>query len=179
MIYCFLANGFEESEALSTVDVIRRAKLELKLVSINETYVTSSHNVTVKADITIDQISDYEDIDAIILPGGMPGTLNLQNSEKLRDIILYCNENNKLICAICAAPMILGNLGLLKNKDATCFPGFEKELKDANVKTDKVVKDGNIITAKGAGVSFLFGYEIVAALLSQEEADDIKSAMQY
>lgn len=180
MIYCFLANGFEETEALATVDVLRRAKLEVKLVSIDKEIVTSSRKVSVISDMLIDDICDYSDIDAIILPGGMPGTTNLEACEKLKEIVLYCNDNNKVVSAICAAPMILGHLGLLSGKEATCYPGFEKDLQGAILRTEnKAVCDGNIITGKGAGASFEFGFAIVSKLLSQEVADEVRSSMQY
>lgn len=180
MIYLFLADGFEITEALAPVDILRRAKLEIKTVSIKDTLeVTSSCKVQVRADMLLSDISDISDIDCIILPGGMPGTLNLKACKKLEDILVYQYENNKLLCAICAAPSIFGELGFLKGKDATCYPGFEDSMYFANVLSDKVVKSDNIITAKGAGASLEFGYKIVETLISKEKADEIFSSMQY
>lgn len=161
MLYLMLAEGFEETEAIATLDVIRRAGIKIQTVGIGEDYfVTGSHNLCVKVDITIDKI-EKEIMDGIIIPGGMPGTLNLQKSEKVTELIKYCNENKKLIAAICAAPMILGELGILKDRNVTCFPGYDDSLDGANVSDDYIVADGNIITARGAGVSIRFGGAIV------------------
>ena len=131
MFYVFLAEGFEETEALAPVDVMRRAKLDVKTVGVTGECVTSSHGVPVKADITIDNI-DLDDVQGVVLPGGMPGTLNLEANEKVLEAVKYSCENGKIVAAICAAPSILGHLGILDGKKATCFPGFEKELKGAD-----------------------------------------------
>ena len=125
MFYVFLAEGFEETEALAPVDVMRRAKLDVKTVGVTGECVTSSHGVPVKADITIDNI-DLDDVQGVVLPGGMPGTLNLEANEKVIEAVKYSCENGKIVAAICAAPSILGHLGILDGKKATCFPGFEK-----------------------------------------------------
>ena len=130
MFYVFLAEGFEETEALAPVDVMRRAKLDVKTVGVTGECVTSSHGVPVKADITIDNI-DLDDVQGVVLPGGMPGTLNLEANEKVLETVKYSCENGKIVAAICAAPSILGHLGILDGKKTTCFPGFEKELKGA------------------------------------------------
>ena len=134
MFYVFLAEGFEETEALAPVDVMRRAKLDVKTVGVTGECVTSSHGVPVKADITIDNI-DLDDDQGVVLPGGMPGTLNLEANEKVLEAVKYSCENGKIVAAICAAPSILGHLGILDGKKATCFPGFENELTGA-VETD-------------------------------------------
>lgn len=160
MIYILLADGFEEVEALASCDIIRRAEIKVKLASIGEEYVTGSHNITVKSDMLADEI-DLETVDGIILPGGMPGTLNLQKNATVLKLIDYCVKNEKVIGAICAAPMILGDLGLLNGKKATCFPGFEENLTGAEPCDDFVVSDGNIITGRGAGASLMFGAAIV------------------
>lgn len=177
MIYVFLADGFEETEALAPVDMMRRAKLDVQTVGVTDKIVTSSHKVSVVSDITIDEITK-ENLQAVVLPGGMPGTLNLKENQKVLNIVKYAYENNLIIGAICAAPSILGYLGILNGKKATCFPGFEDELKGAEVKTDGVVKDNNIITAKGAGISVDFGLELVKALKDEETSKSIKSAIQ-
>ena len=122
---------------------------------------------------------DFAEAEAIILPGGMPGTINLRNCERLRELIASENEKGTLICAICAAPSVLGNMGLLKGKNATCFPGFEEELAGAVLSPDFVVKDGNIITAKGAGVAFEFGFEILSLLKDSDTSKALKSQMQF
>ena len=157
MFYVFLAEGFEETEALAPVDVMRRAKLDVKTVGVTGECVTSSHGVPVKADITIDSI-DLDGVQGVVLPGGMPGTLNLEANEKVLEAVKYSCENGKIVAAICAAPSILGHLGILDGKKATCFPGFEKELKGADYTGTHTVTDGNIITAKGAGCAIEFGH---------------------
>ncbi len=160
MIYILLADGFEEVEALGTCDMIRRGELDVRLASIGEEYVKGSHGITVKSDMKATEI-DLSTVDAIIMPGGMPGTLNLLKNERANELIRHCHKEGKLIGAICAAPMILGDLGLLEGKRATCFPGYEDHLTGATIDGDVVVKDENIITAKGAGASLLFGAAIV------------------
>lgn len=161
MLYLMLAEGFEETEAIAVLDVIRRADLKIRTVGVTDDYfVTGSHGLCVKVDIPISK-TDKNNIDGIILPGGMPGTLNLQKNEKVVELIKHCNSENKLIAAICAAPMILGELGILKGRNVTCFPGYEDSLDGANVSDDYTVIDKNIITARGAGVSMRFGAAIV------------------
>jgi len=162
MIYMFLAEGFEETEAIGTLDIIKRAGIEIKTVSISETEnkVTGSHGISVIADIKKNE-AELSDIDGVILPGGMPGTLNLKADETVQKFISYCYENKKMLAAICAAPMIYGEAGFLKGKKATCYPGFEKYLEGAEHTDDAVTVCDNFITGKGAGVSMLFGSEIV------------------
>lgn len=125
MFYVFLAEGFEETEALAPVDVMRRAKLDVKTVGVTGECVTSSHGVPVKADITIDNI-DLDDVQGVVLPGGMPGTLNLEANEKVLEAVKYSCENGKIVAAICAAPSILGHLGILDSKKATCFRALKR-----------------------------------------------------
>ena len=175
--YVFLAEGFEETEALAPVDVMRRAKLDVKTVGVTGECVTSSHGVPVKADITIDNI-DLDDVQGVVLPGGMPGTLNLEANEKVLEAVKYSCENGKIVAAICAAPSILGHLGILDGKKATCFPGFEKELKGADYTGTHTVTDGNIITAKGAGCAIEFGHAIVSLAVSKDAADKVIGDMQ-
>lgn len=177
MYYVFLAEGFEETEAIAPVDVMRRAKLDVKTVGVTGEFVTSSHLVTVKADITPAEIN-YDEIEGVILPGGMPGTINLEESEAVINAVKYAYENNKLVGAICAAPSILGHLGYLDGKNATCFPGFESELKGASYTANHTETDGNIITAKGAGCAVEFGHAIVSYAVSKEKADEVTEAMQ-
>ena len=178
MIYCFLADGFEEVEALSPVDMLIRAEKEVKLVGVGSQYITGSHNITVKADITDDEITLDGSLEAVILPGGMPGTLNLENNTNVQKAIDYCAENGIYLCAICAAPSILGHLGILDGKKATCFPGFEKELKGADYTGTHTVTDGNVITAKGAGCAIEFGHAIVFLAVSKDAADKVIGDMQ-
>ena len=178
MVYLFLAEGFEEIEALTPVDILRRGKVNLKTVGVTGKNVTGSHGITVTADMTIDELDDLSDAQAVILPGGMPGTLNLEADKRVISAIKYCVENNRFVAAICAAPSILGHLGVLDGKRATAFPGFEKDLIGAEFYNDFVAHDGNIITAKGMGVSVEFGLEILAAIKDTETANNVRSAIQ-
>ncbi len=159
MLYLFLADGFEETEAIAPLDVIRRAEVSIKTVAVGENPVTGAHGIAVQADMNLDEIC-MEDMDGMILPGGMPGTLNLQKNAMVTACLKHCTENGKLIAAICAAPMVLGEMGLLNGKKAVCFPGFEEHLEGAILKDEGVVIDENIITAKGAGTALEFGAAI-------------------
>lgn len=178
MIYVFLANGFEECEALAPIDILRRAGFQLKTVGVNSKTVVGSHNIPVICDITTDDVT-FEDLEAVILPGGMPGTINLENDKTVQAAIDYASKNGLLISAICAAPSILGHKGLLNNKNATCFPGFEKDLLGAEYIDTAVVRDGNIITAKGAGVAFQFSFELLSYLKNEKTANDLKIQMMF
>ena len=177
MIYVFLAEGFEEIEALATVDILRRAGMDVKTVSVTGKFeVTGSHGITVTADVS--EIS-LADIEAVVLPGGMPGTLNLKASDMVQNAIKYAFDNNKLMCAICAAPLVFGNAGFLKGKKAACYPGFEKELIDAEVVYDPVAANGNIITSRGAGTAHLFAFEILKYFGKEKEAAELYKGMIY
>ena len=177
MIYVFLAEGFEEIEALATVDILRRAGMNVKTVSVNgKPEVTGAHAITVSADVTEITLADME---AVILPGGMPGTLNLKASDMVQNTIKYAFDNNKLMCAICAAPLVFGNAGFLKGKKAACYPGFETELIGADVAYDPVVTDGNIITSRGAGTAHLFAFEILKYFGKEKEAAELYKGMIY
>jgi len=157
----FLAEGFETCEALITVDMFRRASLTITTCSItNSTKVKSAHNVVIETDTIIDNINP-NDYQCLILPGGMPGTLNLKANKTLASIINKFNKENKLICAVCAAPTILGALGILENKNATCYPGYEKECLNAKMVNQPTVKDGNIITGKSMGTTIEFAANII------------------
>ena len=177
MFYVFLADGFEETEALATLDVMRRAKLDVKTVGVTGELVTSSHNVTVKSDISLNDVS-YDGIEGVVLPGGMPGTLNLEKSQDVINCVKYCYENGKIVSAICAAPSILGHLGYLQGRKATCFPGFEAELDCREYTASHVETDGLVITSKGAGCAIEFGHAIVSLALSKDVADRIIGEMQ-
>ena len=178
MIYVFLANGFEEIEALAVVDVLRRAELDVLTVGVGEDFVIGSHQIPVACDISEKTLVLDEKVEAIVLPGGMPGTLNLEKSPVVQKAIDWAIVNDKLVCAICAAPSILGHKGLLEGKNATCFPGFEEELFGANVSKEFVVKDGNIITAKGMGSAIEFGLQIAQILTNPLEVKKIRASLQ-
>lgn len=168
------ANGLEECEGLVVYDLLYRAEIEVKLVGL-EKEVLSSHKVSFKTDMTIDEF-DYKNYDCVVLPGGIPGTPNLEANSKVQEIIDYYVTNNKLIAAICAAPSILIHKGLLKDEKFICYPGFENGLKPANV---KAIKDGNFITGKGLGAAFEFSYEIIKTLTDEKTAKDTLAKIQY
>lgn len=175
----FCANGFEECEALIVVDMLRRASIEIETISMNETNeVISSHNVKIITDEIFDE-TNLREYDVLILPGGMPGTTALKENTKLQNALIKHDGQAKLICAICAAPSILGQLGLLKGKRATCYPGYEKFCLDAIMVPDKVVKDDNIITAKGLGAAFEFASIIIETITDKDTAVSIIEQIQY
>lgn len=178
MVYCFLATGFEEIEALATVDILRRAGIEVLTVGVGEDVVIGAHEIPVLADIREGGVKLNSSLDAVILPGGMPGTLNLEKSNKVQKAIDFAVEEGKYVCAICAAPSILGHKGLLIGKEATAFPGFEKDLEGAEISNAYVCSDGKFITARGAGVAVDFGLEIVAKLVSKEKSIELKRTIQ-
>lgn len=177
MIYMFLADGFEEVEALCPLDVLRRAGLEVTTVGIGKDTITGSHGITVQADIP-DVLYRDSSPDMIILPGGMPGSTNLDESKTVDAALRAGARKGAFLCAICAAPMVLGKRGYLEGKRAICYPGFEEYLKGAEVNGgDTVVRDGNIITAKGMGVALDFGLELVRALKDDGTAEKIKASV--
>lgn len=178
MFYIFLADGFEEVEAVATLDVIRRAGIEIESVGVGSDTVIGSHNMKFVCDKTDADIGISDSLCGIILPGGMPGTTNLMNSPVVNKFIDYCYNNKLLLCAICAAPMILGRKGMLNGCKAICFPGFEDELTGAEISDKLVCRDGNIITAKGMGSAVNFGLEIVAAVKDKDFADSLKNTLQ-
>ena len=179
MIYVFLANGFEEIEALAPVDFLLRAGVNVKTVGVSGKFCRGAHGINVEADILLEDVVLDENVQGIILPGGMPGAENLNNSEDVQKAIDYCAENGKIIGAICAAPFILGRKGLLNGKNATCFPGFEDELEGASLVESGVIIDGNIVTAKGAGVAWEFGAAICSIITGEEKALHILRGIQW
>jgi 4-methyl-5(b-hydroxyethyl)-thiazole monophosphate biosynthesis len=172
-----LAEGFEEIEAISIIDVLRRADFSVQTVSIGESLeVRGAHDIVVVADILFKDV-DYASIDMLVLPGGMPGSTNLRSHSGLREQILNFNDTQKALGAICAAPMVFGALGILKNKNATCYPGFEEELHGAIITGEDVEVAEHIITGKGAGVALKFALKIVAEFKGEEYANDLASKM--
>ena len=176
MIYLFLANGFEEVEALAPLDLLRRAGLEVTTVGIGGDTVRGAHGITVLADIPDTMYADSSP-DMVILPGGMPGAKNLDASRTVDAALRAAAGKEAFIAAICAAPMVLGRRSLLLGKCATCYPGFEEELKGATVVDTPVVRDGNIITAASMGVAVEFGLALVAALKGDAAADKLRHAI--
>ncbi len=172
MVYEFLADGFEEVEAIAPYDMLLRAGVQIKTVSIGETKtVTGAHGIRVEADMLLSELDKAPD--HVILPGGMPGAKNLFECKTVTDTVLSVNEKGGIVAAICAAPFILGELGLLHGKKATCFPGFEEHLHGAVLSGERVASDGNIITAVGMGAAVLFGAEIVSSLCGRDKAEEI------
>ncbi len=176
MVYLFLANGFEEIEALCPLDLLRRAGVEVTTVGIGSDTIMGSHGIPVLADIPEGMFADSTP-EMIILPGGMPGSKNLDESRTVDMALAAASRQGAFIAAICAAPMVLGHRGLLQNKEAICFPGFEKELTGARISDKRVVRDGNVITAAGMGVALEFGLELVAALKGREVAENLRRAV--
>ena len=172
-----LAEGFEEIEAVSIIDVLRRAGLHVVVVSISDKLeVTGSHDLRIFADELFEDL-DYTAIDMIVLPGGMPGAKNLNEHSGLREQILDFNENGKWLGAICAAPLVFGNLGILKDKNATCYPGFEDELHGAVITGNEVELADTVVTGKGAGVAIKFALKIVESIKGKEVADELAKKM--
>ena len=171
--YLFLATGFEEIEAVATADILRRGEVALTTVSITgERTVAGVHQIPITADILFEE-ADFSDGDAFILPGGGPGSFMLNDHQALKQLLVSMNEQNKWIAAICAAPLVLGGLGLLAGKKAICYPGMESYLQGAILTDQPTVTDGNIITGKGPGLACRFGLTVLAALQGQEVADTV------
>ena len=179
MVIVFLANGFEEIEALTTVDILRRAGLCVRTVGIGGRTVTGSHGITVQADADDSEpLPSCDEWQAVVLPGGLPGTTNLAACETVTRCVTEAGARGVLLCAICAAPSVLGNLGLLRSKRATCYPGYEDQLRGAFVSGASVATDEGVITAKGAGVTVAFALAIVSHVISPQKAQEIGDAMQ-
>ena len=175
----FMANGCEEIEALTVVDLARRAGIEVAMISITgEKLVKGAHGIDFNTDIPAEYM-DFDMLDGIVLPGGMPGTLNLGANKYVLQTIVDFNIKGKLVSAICAAPSVLGEAGLLKEKKATSYPGFEEKLIGAEICIEPVVVDGNIITSRGMGTAIPFALEIVRYLVDDETADKLGVAIIY
>ena len=175
----FIENGSEELEFIAPLDIMRRANLEVDLISANnEDFITSSHNVKIIADKKINEVNNILDYDAIVIPGGMPGSTLLRDNKKIIEFYQTMYNSGKLVAAICAAPIVLSAAGITDDKEITSYPGFDKEINYKNYNSEKaVVIDKNVITAQGPAVAILFGYEIVNYLLQDNTAEDVKKAM--
>ena len=173
--YIFLAEGFEEVEAITPLDLLLRVGVNIKTVGVGSHEIKGAHGISVKTDLCTCELS-VDSCDVVILPGGMPGTLNLAANDTVSATVDAVAKKGGLVCALCAAPSILGQKGLLDGKNATCYPGFEDKLVGANVTGERVCTDGNIITAKGAGAATEFGLAIVKYLCGQETADKLAHA---
>lgn len=175
----FLADGFEEIEGLTVVDLLRRADQDVIMTAVGDKLeVCGSHNIEVKADACISDL-DFNDVDLLVLPGGMPGTVHLGECRQLNLLLKEFASKGKRIAAICAAPSVLGGLGLLQGKRSVCYPGYEEELKGAIVTEKRVEVDGTITTSRGVGTAISFGLELISQLTDRATADRIKSSIIY
>ncbi len=178
VIYVFLAEGFEEMEAIAPIDLLRRAGCAVQTVAVGPSRtVTGSHGIPITADITASEVTT-DGLEAVILPGGMPGTLHLEADETVQAMIDHAVSARLVLGAICAAPSILGHKGLLEGKRAVCFPGFEEALAGAIVERSLVVTDDRVVTAKGAGAATEFGLALVSLLVSPEKARELREGIQ-
>lgn len=175
----FFAEGFEEVEALMTVDLLRRGGVEVQLASITqEMTVCGSHGIRVGMDTTLDEL-ETDQMDAVLIPGGMPGTKNLAADEEVCRILKEADRAGKIVGAICAAPSVLGKCGILDGKRATCYPGFEEQLGDACFVDEMVVADGNVVTSRGLGTSMEFGFQLLTLLVSREKAEEVRKSVVF
>ncbi len=172
-----LADGFEETEAITIVDLLRRGEIEVIVAGLHDTRVGGAHQIVVQADTTLQQAP--REFDAIVLPGGQPGTTNLGNDESLLRLVRQTCDQGRLCAAICAAPSVLGKAGILDQKAATCYPGFESQLHGAVLSTDPVVVDGNIVTSRGVGTAIPFALELIASLVDRSTAASVAEKILY
>ena len=179
-VYVFLANGFEDVEALIPVDVLRRGGVEVVTVSVveNSQIVETAHRVQVVADAMFTDC-DFADADVLMLPGGMPGASNLNNHEGVRQALLRQNAAGRRVASICAAPLVLGGLGILRGKRATCYPGFEQTLEGATYTGDLCTVDGNVTTGEGPAAAFPFAFELLTQLKNADIARQVATGMRY
>ncbi len=174
-----MADGCEEIEGLTVVDLLRRAGVTVDMLSVSrETRVTGSHGIAFEADATAEK-ADWASYDGVILPGGMPGTLNLKKNPHVRKAVRDYDAEKKLVAAICAAPTVLADCGVLNGRAATCYPGLEGQLTGADFRTDSVVADGHIITSRGVGTAIPFALAIVAYLKDRKTADELAKSIVY
>lgn len=179
MVLLFLADGFEEIEALTQVDYLRRAGIDVVTASVCGEYATGTRNITVKADTTIESVEYSDETEMVILPGGLCGMNTLKGNEKVCSIVKRANDDGKYVCAICASPTIFAHLDMVRGKKCVCYPGMENELVDAGgIFTDNaVVRDGNMITARAAGASEEFSFELIRVLKGEEEMQKVRKSI--
>lgn len=178
-VYIFFADGLEEIEGLTVVDMMRRVGIDISIVSMNDTLkVTGSHKITMEADLLLKDV-DASTGDMFVLPGGLPGTTYLAQNKTLAEILNAAAADGKYVAAICAAPSVLGGLGLLRGKKATCYPGFEDKLMGAHCQTDNVVVDQNIITSRGMGTAIEFAARLISLLKDENTAKDLKRSIMF
>lgn len=172
MIYLFLGTGFEETEAIAPLDLLRRANVEVKTVGLNGGVITGSHGIAVTADLTIEDL-DFSTIDGVILPGGLGGVASIRGCRKAMEALSYAKEKGLLTAAICAGPTVLADLGITDGKTAVCYPGCEEKMGAANMITAAAVTDGTVVTGSSAGCAIPFGLELIAYLKGRDEAERI------
>ena len=178
-VYIFLADGFEDIEGLTVVDLMRRADIDIKTVSIRDSNeITTSHGIRMQTDLVFTE-TDFADADMLVLPGGMPGTLNLKNHDGVRYVVKQYAKEGRYVGAICAAPTILKSLGVLEGRRATCYPGVEDEMEDVVLTETAVVVDENIITSQGVGTAIDFGLKLIEILDSEEKAKEIADSIVF
>lgn len=176
-IITILAPGFEETEAITFIDLLRRAKIDVTVLGLKDRECKGSHDITLIADATL---SDFPGkMDGIVLPGGMPGSANLASSPRVLELVRETHKQGGLCAGICAAPMVLGRAGILQGIKATCYPGFEKELIGATVTEQPVVRDRNIITGRGLGAAVAFGLALISYLSGPEMEERIRTSVLY
>lgn len=172
MVYMLLGTGFEETEAIAPLDLLRRADVEVATVGLNGKIIYGSHKIGVEADMEIDELK-LSDLDMIVLPGGLGGVASIRGCQQALDAVSYAWNNGKFVAAICAGPTVLADLGITEGKDATCYPGCEGQMGSANMVHAAAVRDGRLITGTSAGCAIPFGLELISALKGQEAADTI------
>lgn len=173
-----LAVGFEEIEAITLIDILRRAGIEVVTAFLDDPSVIGSHQIEVKADASINTIQ-ADDFDAMVLPGGMPGSENLKNDERVIRLLQDFNQKGKDTAAVCAAPIVLAQAELLEGKKATSFPGYKAQLGQVHYKEDRVVEDGTVVTSRGPGTAAYLAFTLVKRLVGEEKAKQIQNAMLY
>lgn len=180
-VYEFLANGFEEIEGLAPVDILRRGGVDIKTVSITGSeFVETSHGVTVKADLKFEDVADFNDADILLLPGGMPGSTNLNAHEGVKAALKKQFEAGKRVGAICAAPMVLASCGILDGKKATCSPGFEQYFNASTTYTGELIQeDGNVITGEGPAATLPYAYKMLSYFIGEDAVKDLETKMQF
>ena len=172
MVYVLLGTGFEETEAIAPIDLMRRAGIQVLTVGLNGKVIYGGHGIGVEADITVDEM-DLTDLEMIVLPGGLGGVASIRGCEQAMDAIRFAYENGKFTAAICAGPTVLGDLGITDGRNATCYPGCEGGMGSANIQNAAAVRDGKLITGTSAGCAVPFGLALIAALKGQEAADTV------
>lgn len=172
MVYMLLGTGFEETEAIAPLDLLRRAGVEVRTVGINGKIIRSSHKVGIEADILLEEM-ELTDVEMIILPGGLGGVASVRASKPAMDALRYAWDNGKFVAAICAGPTVLADLGITDGKNATCYPGCESGMGSANMVPCAAIQDGRLITGASAGCAIPFGLKLVEALKGKDEADRI------